>query len=149
MLACEILAIKGKALYTIAADKPLAEAVEVMSDHDLGSLVVFSQGRVVGMLTFREVLRVVRAAGAGWADVAVGEAMLKAPQVTAPTVDLELLREEMVRHHQRYVPLMDGEVLQGVISLYDVAKAVLDEKNFENRLLKNYIRHWPEESGSL
>lgn len=146
MLACEILAIKGKALYTITPERTLAEAVEIMTDHDLGSLVVFSQGRMAGMLTFREVLRAIRKSGGDWAGATVGEAMLTQPQVTAPQVDLEVLRHEMVEHHQRYVPLMDDNVLQGVISLYDVAKAVLDERDFENRMLKNYIRHWPEES---
>ena len=148
MRASEILAVKGKALYTIAPDKPLTEAVDIMTGHDLGSLVVFSNGSMVGMLTFREVLKAVRKAGADWARVTVGEAMLSEPQVTGPNVNLDDLRHEMIDHHQRYVPLMDAGVLQGVISLYDVAKAVLDEKSFENRMLKNYIKHWPEETES-
>ncbi len=146
MLACEILAIKGKALYTITPDKPLSDAVDIMTGQDLGSLVVFSQGRMVGMLTFREVLRAIQKAGADWGDVNVGDAMLSEPQVTGPDVDLDELRQEMIKHHQRYVPLMDDNVLQGVISLYDVAKAVLDERSFENRMLKNFIRHWPEDA---
>jgi len=41
--------------------------------------------------------------------------------------------------------VMDGKMLMGVISFYDVAKAVVDSQNFENQMLKAYIRDWPEE----
>lgn len=56
MLVSEILAIKGKVLFTIAPNRRIAEAVEIMNEQDVGSLVVFSRGEMVGMLTFREVL---------------------------------------------------------------------------------------------
>lgn len=57
MLVSEILAIKGKVLFTIAPNKSVAEAVDIMDEQDVGSLVVFSRGQMVGMLTFREVLQ--------------------------------------------------------------------------------------------
>ena len=52
----------------------------------------------------------------------------------------------MLERHARYVPVMDGTTLQGVVSFHDVAKAVYEEQSFENRMLKNYIKDWPEES---
>ena len=52
----------------------------------------------------------------------------------------------MLEHHARYVPVMEGTTLQGVVSFHDVAKAVYEEQSFENRMLKNYIKDWPEES---
>ena len=51
----------------------------------------------------------------------------------------------MIDRHSRYLPVMDGETLQGVISFLDVAKAVLEEQSFENRMLKSYIKNWPDE----
>ncbi len=51
----------------------------------------------------------------------------------------------MLERHTRYMPVMDNRMLMGVISFYDVAKAVVDSQNFENRMLKAYIRDWPEE----
>ena len=57
MQVSEILAVKGQALFTIAPNKTLADAVAVMTGQDVGSLVVFEGGRMVGMLTFREVLK--------------------------------------------------------------------------------------------
>ncbi len=56
------------------------------------------------------------------------------------------LRRTMLERHARYVPVMDGATLHGVVSFHDVAKAVYDEQNFENRMLKSYIKDWPDEA---
>jgi CBS domain-containing protein len=147
MLVSEILAIKGKVLYTIAPGKSLAEAVAIMTEQDVGSLVVFSRGQMVGILTFREVLRAVHTGGASWTQMTVDKAMVAGPMSAAPNMEMNELRRLMVAHHQRYLPVMDGNTLMGVVSFHDVAKAVLEEQSFENRMLKNYIRNWPREAG--
>ncbi|THF66837.1 CBS domain-containing protein [Pseudothauera nasutitermitis] len=146
MLVSEILAIKGKVLYTIAPGRSLAEAVEVMTEQDVGSLVVFDQGRMTGMLTFREVLGAVHAGGAQWQEMTVEQAMLRDPQTASPNMEMDELRRLMVDRRQRYLPVMDEGTLLGVVSFHDVAKAVLEEQSFENRMLKNYIRNWPAEA---
>lgn len=148
MLVSEILAIKGKVLYTIAPERSLAEAVAIMTEQDVGSLIVFAQGRMVGILTFREVLKAVHAGGAEWAKSAIADAMLTEPLSAGPNMEMDELRRLMVDHHQRYLPVMDGTTLMGVVSFHDVAKAVLEEQSFENRMLKDYIRYWPAESDS-
>ncbi len=148
MLVSEVLAIKGKVLYTITSSKSLADAVEIMVEQDVGSLVVFDHGRMAGMLTFREVLRAVRIHGATWGAAPVAQAMLGNPEVAAPNMEMDELRRVMVDHHQRYLPVMDDNVLLGVVSFHDVAKAVLEEQSFENRMLKNYIRNWPTEESA-
>ena len=51
----------------------------------------------------------------------------------------------MIETHTRYVPVMDGDTLMGIVSFHDVARAVLEEQSFENRMLKAYIRDWPAE----
>lgn len=149
MLVSEILAIKGKVLFTISPNKHVAEAVEIMNEQDVGSLVVFSRGEMVGMLTFREVLQGVKRAGSDWQALAIDDVMIRNPQVASPNMEMDELRRMMVEHHQRYLPVMDGRTLLGVVSFHDVAKAVLEEQSFENRMLKNYIRNWPaqEEEG--
>lgn len=146
MRVSEILAIKGKVLYTIAPDRPLSEAVATMVEQDVGSLVVFEQGRMVGILTFREVLKAVHIGECAQDKVSVSEAMICEPQTATPDMEIDDLRRAMVAHHQRYLPVMDGTTLLGVVSFHDVAKAVLDEQRFENKMLKDYIRNWPEES---
>ena len=147
MLVSEILAIKGKVLYTIAPNRSIAEAVTIMTEQDVGSLIVFSHGRMAGLLTFREVLSALHRGGAAWEEIRVEEAMLRNPEAASPDMEMDELRRLMVDRHQRYLPVMDGNTLLGVVSFHDVAKAVLEEQSFENRMLKNYIRNWPAEEG--
>src|SRR5690606_5694044 len=143
MLVSEILAIKGKVLFTIAPNRSIADAVEIMNEQDVGWLVVFSRGAMVGMLTFRQVLQAVQKGGADWQALTVDEVMLRDPLAASPNMEMDELRRLMVEHHQRYLPVMEDHTLLGVVSFHDVAKAVLEEQSFENRMLKNYIRNWP------
>lgn len=107
----------------------------------------------MGILTFREVLLVLakrqteRRVGPTppIAEILVSEAMHTNPPTTDASMDLDELRRLMVSTHTRYVPVMDGDTMISVISFHDVAKAVLEERNFENKLLKAYIKDWPAE----
>jgi CBS domain-containing protein len=147
MQVSEILAVKGQALFTIAPGKTLADAVAIMTGQDVGSLVVFDAGRMVGMLTFREVFKAVQQGGAAWGGMAISGVMVQEPVVAGPEMEVDDLRRLMIEHHMRYLPVMDGGTLMGVISFHDVARAVLEEQSFENRMLKAYIRDWPAEAG--
>lgn len=141
----EILEIKGTVLYTIPPEKSLGEAVQIMTEQDVGSLVCFSKGRMAGMLTFREVLRKVSEAGPNWQSQPVSSVMIADPSTATPDMEMDDLRRLMIERHQRYLPVMDGDILLGVVSFHDVAKAVLEEQSFENKMLKAYIRDWPDE----
>ena len=74
--------------------------------------------------------------------------MVPDPVTAPPSMEANDLRRLMIDKHSRYLPIMDGETLLGVISFLDVAKAVLEEQNFENKMLKNYIKNWPGDSGN-
>ena len=102
---------------------------------------------MVGILTFREVLKAVHAGGGGWSAVPLSGVMVREPMTAGPDMEVDELRRFMVEHHMRYLPVMDGGTLMGVISFHDVARAVLEEQSFENRMLKAYIRDWPAEAG--
>lgn len=144
----DILAIKGTVLFTAMPQQTLDSAVAAMAENDAGSLVVMGGGKMVGMLTFREVLKAVHAKGGDIASVKVQDVMLPDPIVATPTMETNDLRRLLIDHHQRYVPVMDGTTLMGVLSFMDVAKSVLEEQSFENKMLKNYIKNWPDEEGN-
>jgi CBS domain-containing protein len=93
------------------------------------------------------VLKALNAGGAAWSGATVADAMLRNPRTAGLGMDLDELRRLMIDDHQRYLPVMDGATLMGVVSFHDVAKAVLEEQSFENKMLKNYIRNWPGEAG--
>jgi CBS domain-containing protein len=139
----EILRVKGNRLLSIDPGGRAVDAVKTMADQNLGSLVVFEQGRMIGMLTFHEVLRAMAARGGALADVKVSEIMMRDPVTTAPDVEVNDLRRTMLETGARYLPVVQDEKLLGVISFRDVAKAVLEEQDFENKMLKGYIKNWP------
>jgi CBS domain-containing protein len=77
----------------------------------------------------------------------VREVMDDAPLTCSPDTELDEVRRMMLARHARYMPVLTEKTLMGVVSFYDVAKAVVDSQDFENRMLKAYIRDWPVESG--
>ena len=143
----DILALKGSALYTITPEDSLAHAAEVMAEKDIGSLVVISHGLVVGILTFREVIQAAVRNGGSFGTTSVYRAMNPGPLICTLETELDEVRRMMVGHHARYLPVIEKQVLQGVISFYDVAKTVVDRQDFENRMLKAYIKDWPQDEG--
>ena len=70
--------------------------------------------------------------------------MEKQPLLCTVDTEMDEVRRMMLERHARYMPVMDGSMLMGVVSFYDVAKAVVEEQSFENQLLKAYIRDWPQ-----
>jgi CBS domain-containing protein len=143
MKVSDILRVKGNTLYTVTPDEPLATAVNLMADKDIGSLVVMEHGDLCGMLTFREVIQCIVKNGGALGTTIVRTAMDDHPLTCTGETELDEVRRMMLDRHARYMPVMDRRMLMGVISFYDVARAVVDSQNFENRMLKAYIRDWP------
>jgi CBS domain-containing protein len=144
MKVSDILRVKGSTLYTVSPETSVYKAVRVMAEHDIGSLVVIEYADVVGMLTFREVIGVLAHNHGSLEEVKVGKVMDEHPLMCTPETDLDEVRRMMLNRHARYLPVMENKTLMGVISFYDVAKAVVDSQGFENTMLKAYIRDWPE-----
>ena len=109
----EILRVKGNRLLCIEPSGQATEAVRTMARENLGSL----------------------------GDLKVSDIMVRDPVTAAPDMEVNDLRRTMLESGARYLPVMKGERLLGVISFRDVAKAVLEEQDFENRMLKGYIKN--------
>lgn len=145
MKVSDILRVKGSALYTVSPEQPLSFAMSTMAELDMGSLVVMDHGELVGMLTFREAIAAVVNNGGSVGQTVIRSVMDDHPVTCTPETEMDEVRRIMLEHHTRYMPVMSQRVLMGVISFYDVAKAVVDNQDFENRMLKAYIRDWPEQ----
>lgn len=145
MLIRDILNLKGGTIYSIESSSRLTQAVSVMVERDIGSLVVMEGGAMAGMLTFREVLQALEAGAGSVGEARARDCMVKDPVCGSPGDTIDELRELMTRHHIRYLPVKDGEKLVGVVSFHDVAKAVIKETSMENRLLRRYIESQPGE----
>jgi len=139
----EILRVKGNRLLSIEPGGRAVDAVSTMAKENLGSLVVLDQGRMVGMLTFHELLRAIASRNGSLGEVKVSEIMVRNPVTATPEMAVNDLRRTMIDSGARYLPVLQDGKLIGVISFRDVAKAVLEEQDFENKMLKGYIKNWP------
>ncbi len=146
MKVSDILRVKGGTLFTAPPEQTLQDAVTTMSEHDIGSLVVMDHGDLTGMLTFREVIQAIVKNGGAMGTTLVRSVMDDHPLTCTPDTEIDEVRRMMLGRHARYMPVVTQRTLMGVISFYDVAKAVVDGQDFENRMLKAYIRDWPVES---
>jgi CBS domain-containing protein len=139
----EILRVKGNRLLTIEPTGRAADAVKTMAEQNLGSLIVLEQGRMVGVVTFREILQAMAQRGGAVGDLRVADIMVRDPVTAEPDMEVNELRRAMLDSGARYLPVVQQGRLLGVISFRDVAKAVLEEQDFENKMLKGYIKNWP------
>lgn len=144
MIIRDILSLKGSVIISVTPEDTVAMAVSIMVDKDIGSVVVMDSGRMAGMVTFREVLKLADARGGNLGDTPVSAIMVREPVTGSPGDTVDHLRDVMTTNHVRYLPVLDQGALLGVISFHDVAKATISKASFENRLLKEYIKNWPE-----
>ncbi|MDS1141786.1 CBS domain-containing protein [Pusillimonas sp. SM2304] len=142
----EILRVKGHTLYTATPDTSILQALETMSEQDIGSLVIMDHGELAGMLTFREIIRHLHDNQGNTGANTVRSVMDDAPVSVSPNTSFEEVQRLMLEKHARYMPVMDGPTLMGVISFYDMAQAIVAAQQFENNMLKAYIRDWPGDS---
>ena len=142
----DILRVKGSTLFTVTPETALQSAVLVMSDHDIGSLIVMEGDKLVGILTFREVIQALAKSHGKLDGLQVRSVMNEKPLTCNMETEIDEVRRMMLVDHARYLPVVDQKMLMGVISFYDVAKSVVEAQDFENTMLKAYIRDWPEDT---
>ena len=145
MVIRDILSLKGGAIFSIEPSGRLSDAVALMVEQDIGSLVVMDGGSMVGLLTFREVLKALQGGDGNLGVMRAADVMVIDPVCGDPDQTIDELRELMTRHHVRYLPVKDGGRLLGIISFHDAAKAMIKETSMENRLLRRYIESQPSE----
>lgn len=144
MLIADILALKGGEIVSVPPECSIREAIATMAKHDISSVVVMREGTMVGLLTARDILRALHARGCDLSQASVAEVMVTEPIIGNPEDTVDYVRGVMTENHITHLPVMEGDRLLGIISFHDVARACLSEAALENRLLKRYIRHWPE-----
>lgn len=145
MVIREILALKkNHEIFRIAPDRLVHDAVALMADHDIGSLVVMEGDAMVGLLTDHIIVRGLSKASCNLCNTLVRDIMLPDPISGHLDDTVDQVRRVMTDNHISHLPVVDDNGLAGIISFYDVAKTAISEAEFENKLLKGYIKNWPE-----
>ena len=144
MTLSDILRSKGSQVHTISATATLEDVVQALVRHNCGSLVVCEgsdcqQGRLLGIITERDILRACAAHEAGLDELRVAELMTRELIVGSPEDSIEdtmgLLTDKRIRH----LPVVHNNQLLGLISIGDVVKWQHDTLSMENHYLKTYI----------
>ena len=135
-----ILDRKGTGVVTIPPDAMLLAAAGAMSEHNIGALVVSSDGRSVeGIISERDVVRELARRGTGAVKQTVADLMSTDVTTCGPEATVDDLMAAMTTKRMRHVPIMDGGVLAGIVSIGDVVKVRLDELEVEKQSLEEYV----------
>jgi CBS domain-containing protein len=156
MKVATVLKSKGNALFTVTPNTRLSECVITMAEHDIGSIIVMEGGELAGIITFREVLQVLARRQLELrtgptppvAELRADQVMIRRPALATSAMEIDELCDLMLEQRQRYLPVVDGRELVGVVSYHDVMRSQNEQHRFENSMLKAYIADWPEENAT-
>ena len=134
-----ILQSKGRDVFSIQASATIAEAVALLSEKNIGAVMVKDGAHVVGILSERDIVRRLKHDGANALTQYVRSYMTPNPVSCAPDHELDEILGLMTRRRIRHLPVMSGGVLIGMVSIGDVVKRKIEIAEQESQALKEYI----------
>ncbi len=142
MKVSDVLREKGRKVYTVSADAPLAEALSRMTRHHIGALVVTSpENPIEGVITERDLLRHLERSGGSLGQGLVRDLMTPRSRLVVATEedDLEYAMSAMTSNRVRHLPIVGRDKLCGMLSIGDLVKSQLTDQQHENKMLQDYI----------
>jgi CBS domain-containing protein len=135
----QLLDAKGRSVVAIAPEEPVLEAIQLMSDHHIGAVLVMRGEELAGILSERDYARKVILNGRSSGETAAWEIM-SSPVVTVGATDtvntcMRIMTERRIRH----LPVVEDGQVTGVLSIGDLVKAVIEEQQQEIAQLQQYI----------
>ncbi len=142
MQISQLLRHKGREIATIDGAESVRTALALLAEKGIGALVVSSDGRRIdGIVSERDIVRGLHERGAALLADPVSSVMTAEVVTCGPGAGVEELARTMTDHRVRHVPVVDGEVLVGIVSIGDVVKARLDELEAEQKHMVEYIQN--------
>jgi CBS domain-containing protein len=135
----DILKTKGNEVYTATPDMPIQEALQIMADKNLGALVVIEGEQVVGIFSERDLARRIIGKDACSLATKVKQIMTSPVTTVSPSTPIEECMALMTDKHIRHLPVIENDRLVGVISIGDVVKGILTNREALIDQLKDYI----------
>ncbi len=134
-----ILQEKGKNVWSITSDSSVHEALKLMADKEVGALLVMDEGKVAGIISERDYARKVMLTGKSSLETPVRDIMTEKVICVRPDQTIEECMALMTDKRIRHLPVIKGDKVTGVVSIGDLVKAVIAEKDFLIKQLENYI----------
>ena len=137
----DVLKVKGRQVYSVGPHRTVQEALALLVQFQVGALLVLDDdGHPLGIISERDVLRECHRGAAPLGEIVVREAMTHDVLVGVPDDDLGYIMGIMTNNRVRHLPVVDDDRIVGLVSIGDVVKACLEETEYENRYLKEYIQ---------
>ena len=135
-----ILDTKGHQIMSVPPDAAMSEAIKLLSERRIGAVLVMSQGRIDGILSERDIVRVLGERGAAVLEEPVSAVMTRKVVSCRPNDTVSAIMEMMTLGKFRHLPVIDGERVVGLISIGDVVKWRVQEYENEQEALRTYIK---------
>jgi len=135
----QLLQTKGHDVWSIGPDASVFEALQLMAEKDVGALVVRDGDQIAGIISERDYARSIALKDRSSRTTPVGEIMTRRVLYVRPYQDIEECMALMTERRLRHLPVLDGGRLIGVISIGDVVKHIITERDFLIEQLENYI----------
>ena len=134
-----ILSAKGSEIFTVSPDMTVYAAIELMAQRNIGAVVVVDNGTLLGLLSERDYTRKITLRGKRSRETPVSEIMSTNLFTVTPREPVENCLRMMTEKRIRHLPVVDGEVLRGIISIGDLVKWVIASQSATIAHLESYI----------
>ena len=134
-----LLQKKGNAVYSISPDSSVYDALEMLEERNLGALVVVDNGRLIGVFTERDYARKVILKGRSSKETLVSDIMTDRPIVVTPNFTIEQCMQMMTDKLIRHLPVVEEDNLVGMISIGDIVRFIIEEKDYIIDTMRTYI----------
>ena len=135
-----ILDSKGHQIMSVEPDAKLSAAIKILAERKIGAVLVMSQGRIEGILSERDIVRVLGERGAGVLDEPVSAVMTRKVVSCRQTDTVAAIMEMMTLGKFRHLPVVEDGKVVGLISIGDVVKWRVQEYETEQEALRDYIK---------
>ncbi len=135
----EILRRKGDHVVTVTPARTVQAALRLLVEHGIGSVVVVDEGEIRGIVTERDVLRLVNRDPAASGNTLIAAMLSGEVIVAVPDDDVQYVMEVMTRNRVRHLPIVEDGQLVGIISIGDVVNHIRRDVEAENRYLRDYV----------
>ena len=135
----DILKTKGNEVKTVSSTQPVLDAISEMNANHIGALVVVDDGKVVGLISERDYTCKVALEGKTAKTTPIKDIMSKKLVVVKKETDINECMGLMSKKHIRHLPVMDGDQLEGLVSIGDIVKEVINEQDYVIQQLEGYI----------
>ncbi len=137
--AKQLIDCKGHQVFTVRPAQSVYEAISLMAEQNVGSLLVMKESKLVGIITERHYARNVILKGKASPDTPVGEIMSRTVVCARPEQTVDECMDLMTRKRVRHLPVLEQGKVIGIVSIGDIVKAIIDDQSFVIEQLENYI----------